>query len=151
MFKKFLIFILCLIPWFLNNILPIDYKYFNQLSLPFFTPPTPFYSISWILIYILLAITIYNIFISYKFKEIPISYKISLLINYLFNQSYPILFFNLKNPFLGLISATGIFISTLFLYEETSLLESKQSKLLTPYLLLSLFALVISISIYLIN
>lgn len=151
MFKKFPIFILCLAPWFLNSILPIKYNYFNQIKLPFFTPPALFYSISWILIYILLAITIYNVFISFKLKEIPKSYKISLLINYLFNQSYPILFFNLNSPFLGLISSTGTFLSTIFLYKETSLLQSKQSKLLTPYLLLSLFSLILSTIIYLLN
>lgn len=151
MFKKIFIYILCLIPWFLNNILPIDYKYFYELKLPFFTPQPLIYSISWSIIYILIAITIYNIFISYKFKEIPLSYKIFLIINYLFNQSFQIFFFILKNPFLGFISSLGILISTLFLYEETSLLESKISKLLIPYIFLSIFATILSLTIFLLN
>lgn len=151
MFKKIFIYILCLTPWFLNNILPINYNYFNEINLPFFTPPPLFYSISWTIIYILISISIYNIFISFKFKDIKISYKITLLINYIFNQSFPILFFMLKNPFLGFISSLGTFISTLFLYEETALIQSKQSKLLIPYILLSLFASILSLTIYLIN
>ena len=57
----------------------------------------------------------------------------------------------LKNPFLGFISSLGTFISTLFLYEETALIQSKQSKLLIPYILLSLFASILSLTIYIIN
>ena len=125
MLKKIFIYILCLTPWFLNNILPINYNYFNEINLPFFTPPPLFYSISWTIIYILISISIYNIFISFKFKDI--------------------------NPFLGFISSLGTFISTLFLYEETALIQSKQSKLLIPYILLSLFASILSLTIYIIN
>lgn len=151
MLKKYLTFILCLAPWFLNNVLPINYNYFNEIKLPFFAPPPLFYSISWTIIYILTAITIYNVFISYKFKEIPKSYKIALITNYLFNQSFIFLFFLLKDPFLGLISSIGTFISSLFLYEETSLLQSKGSTLLIPYIALSIFATILSLTIYLIN
>lgn len=151
MLKKYLTFILCLAPWFLNNVLPINYNYFNEIKLPFFAPPPLFYSISWTIIYILTAITIYNVFISYKFKEIPKSYKIALITNYLFNQSFIFLFFLLKDPFLGLISSIGTFISSLFLYEETSLLQSKGSTLLIPYIALSIFATILSLTIYLLN
>lgn len=151
MLKKYLTFILCLAPWFLNNVLSINYNYFNEIKLPFFAPPPLFYSISWTIIYILTAITIYNVFISYKFKEIPKSYKIALITNYLFNQSFIFLFFLLKDPFLGLISSIGTFISSLFLYEETSLLQSKGSTLLIPYIALSIFATILSLTIYLLN
>lgn len=151
MFKKITLFILCLAPWFLNNLVPVNYNYFKEIKTPFFAPPPIFYSIAWTLIYILIAITIYNVFISYKFKEIPISYKIALIINYILNQSFTLVFFGLKNNFLGFISCLGTFISTLFLYEETSLLQSKKAKLLDPYILLSLFATILSLTIYLIN
>jgi len=149
--KKAFTFILCLIPWFINNLLPIDYNYYNELKLPFFAPPNIFYAISWTIIYILIAITVYNVFISYKLKEIPKSYKLTLFINYLFNQSFVPIFFILKSNFLAFISTLAILISTLFLYEETSLLESKQSKLLIPYILLSIFATILSLSIYFLN
>ena len=137
MLKKILIYILCLAPWFIINIIPLNYNYFNEIKTPFFTPPKLFYPIAWTIIYILISITIYSIITSYKFKEIPKSYKITLLINYLFNQSYTLVFFGLKNQFLGFISCLGTLISTLFLYEETSLLETKKKYLLIPYILLS--------------
>ena len=143
MFKKCVIYIFCLIPWFLSSIIKVDYNYFKEIKTPFFTPPTMFYPIAWTIIYILIAITIYKIIIAYKL--------IILLINYIFNQSFTLLFFGLKNIFLGFISCLGTFISTLFLYEETSLLQNKIKILLNPYILLSLFASILSLTIYLLN
>ena len=151
MLKKITIFILCLAPWFINNIIPVDYNYLNEIKTPFFTPPKLFYPIAWSIIYLLISISIYSIVTNYKFKDIPKSYKLTLLINYLFNQSFTLLFFGLKNNFLGFISCLGTFISTLFLYEETSLLDSKKKYLLIPYILLSIFAFILSLTIFLIN
>lgn len=151
MFKKIIIYILCLIPWFASSIIKVDYNYFKEIKVPFFTPPQQFYPIAWLIIYLLIAYTVYKIITTYKLKEIPKSYKISLLINYIFNQSFAILFFGLKNNFLGFISCLGTFISTLFLYEETSILQNKQKVLLNPYILLSLFASILSLTIYLLN
>jgi tryptophan-rich sensory protein len=151
MIKKIIIFILCLTPWFLSNILPLDYNYFKEINTPFFTPPKLFYPIAWTIIYILITITTYTIFTQYKFRDIPKSYKLSLLINYIFNQSFTIIFFGLKNNFLGFVSCLFTLISCLFLYKETSLLQSKLSKLLYPYIGLSIFATILSLSIYLLN
>ena len=151
MIKKFFIFILCLLPWFLNNIIKVDYKYYDTITKPFFAPPQIFYPIVWTIIYILIAITIYTIVQSYKIKDIPKNYKRTLIINYIFNESYTLLFFGLKNNFLGFVSCLGTFLSTLFLFEETSLLNNRISKLLHPYIILSLFATILSLSIYLLN
>ena len=151
MLKKFLIFILCLFPWFLASLIPVDYNYYKEIILPWFAPPTIFYSIAWTIVYILIAISMTQIIYSYKFKEIPLSYKITLVINYLFNQSYTLVFFGLKNNFLGFISCLGTFISCLFLINETYNLKEKTAKLLIPYSFLSIFAVVLSFTIYILN
>lgn len=151
MIKKIILFILCLLPWFLNNIIPLNYNYYDKIIKPFFAPPKIFYPIAWTITYILIAMTTYTIFQSQKQKDIPKSYKITLFINYLFNQSYTILFFGLKNNFLGFVSCLGTLLSALFLYEESSLLNNKISKLLIPYILLSIFATILSLSIYILN
>ena len=151
MLKKIFLFLCCLLPWFLNNIIPLNYNYYKEIKLPFFAPPSYFYGIIWPIIYILIAISIYNIVSSLKWKEIPNNYKIILLINYIFNQSYTIIFFGLKNNFLAFISCLGTLITSLFLKEETSLMNNKISKLLIPYILLSIFATILSLSIYLYN
>ena len=151
MLKKIILFLCCLLPWFLNNIIPLNYNYYKEIKLPFFAPPSYFYGIIWPIIYILIAISIYNIVSSLKWKEIPNNYKIILLINYIFNQSYTIIFFGLKNNFLAFISCLGTLITSIFLKEETSLMNNKISKILIPYILLSIFATVLSLSIYLYN
>ena len=151
MLKKIFLFLCCLLPWFLNNIIPLNYNYYKEIKLPFFAPPSYFYGIIWPIIYILIAISIYNIVSSLKWKEIPNNYKIILLINYIFNQSYTIIFFGLKNNFLAFISCLGTLITSIFLKEETSLMNNKISKILIPYILLSIFATVLSLSIYLYN
>lgn len=149
--KKVILFILCLIPWFFASLVPFNQEFYNSLILPFFTPPKPFYIIAWTITYIGIAISIYKIIVINRWKRIAKSYKTTLLINYLFNQSFQIVFFLLENTFLGFISCLGTFISSLFLYEETTNQEESASKYLNPYVLLSLFAAVLSATIYIIN
>lgn len=151
MIKKIMIYTICLLPWFLSYIIPINYDYYKEINLPFFAPPNLFYQIAWTIVYLLLAYTIYSIIIVYKVKDIPKSYKITLLINYIANQSFTIVFFNLKNNFLGFVSCFITLLSTLFLYEEISLLQNKKKYLIIPYILLSIFATILSLSIYVLN
>ena len=92
-----------------------------------------------------------NILDSYRIKEINLSYKLTLFINYLFNQSYTLLFFGLRNNFLVFVSCVGTLISCLFLVNETYNLKEKSSKLLIPYVLLSTFAVILSFTIYVLN
>lgn len=149
--KRLLTFIIFLLPWFLVTILPIDYSYYKEISLPWFAPPTIFYSISWTIIYILIAISIVCLLDSYKFKSLPRAFKIILLINYLFNQSYTLVFFGLRNNFLGFVCCLGTLLSTLFLINEVYELKLKCSKYLIPYVLLSGFAVILSFTIYIMN
>lgn len=151
MLKKAFLFILCLLPWFFTSLLPLNYDFYEKINLPFFAPPKIFYPIVWTIIYILISITVYTIIRSYKWKEIPNKYKLTLLINYILNQSYTIFFFGLQNTFLGFISCLGTLLSSLFLYDETSLMNSKISKLLIPYIILLIFATILSVSIFILN
>ncbi len=149
--KNFFLFIICLLPWFISSLIPIDLNFYQSLKLPFFTPPTIFYSIAWTITYIGIAISIYTLIQKISWKNIPRSYKKTLAINYLFNQLFTVVFFILHSTFLGFVSSLGTLISCLFLYEETSNLEEKSTKYLNPYVLLSLFATILSLTIYLIN
>lgn len=149
--KAFFKFIIILLPWFLSSLIPIDKEFYNSLTLPFFTPPQMAYGIIWSIIYIGISISIYQILNTYKIKDIPKSYKYTLLLNYIANQSFQPLFFLLKSPFLGFVSCILTFITSLFLYKETKDLKEKSAKYLIPYILFSLFATILSLSIYLLN
>lgn len=151
MIKKILIFITCLAPWFLASIIPVDYNYYDGLTLPFFTLPKVAFPIVWTILYILIAISMYGVFSTYTFKEVPISYKKALVINYLFNQSFTIFFFLFKNNFLGFVSCLGTFISSLFLYHETFKIKEKSTTYLDLYVLFNLFASILSLTIYIMN
>ena len=149
--KAFFKFIIILLPWFLSSLIPIDKEFYNSLTLPFFTPPQMAYGIIWSIIYICISISIYQILNTYKIKDIPKSYKYTLLLNYIANQSFQPLFFLLKSPFLGFVSCILTFITSLFLYKETKDLKEKSAKYLIPYILFSLFATILSLSIYILN
>lgn len=149
--KAFFKFIIILLPWFLSSLIPIDKEFYNSLTLPFFTPPEMAYGIIWSIIYIGISISIYQILKTYKIKDIPKSYKYTLLLNYIANQSFQPLFFLLKSTFLGFVSCILTFITSLFLYKETKDVKEKSAKYLIPYILFSLFATILSLSIYLLN
>ena len=140
-----------MLPWFLNIFVPIDVDFYKNLNLPFFAPPSIFYSIAWTITYIFIALSVYKIVTTYKFKNIPNSYKITLLINYLFNQSFTLVFFFFKNLFLGFVSCLGTLITTLYLYEQTKNLNKNSFKYLRPYILLGIFATILSLFIYIMN
>lgn len=149
--KKILLFIGLLIPWFLSSLLPVDYNYYKTLTLPFFAPPNIFYIIAWSITYLFITISVFQIITKYEYKNLPKKYKNTLIINYLFNQSFQLVFFIFKNNFLGFISCLGTFISLLFLRQEIKAINKKSNKYLIPYLLLSIFASFLSLSIYLLN
>jgi len=149
--KRIGLFILFLLLWFLGSFIPIDYSYYKELTLPGFAPPSWFYGVAWTINYILLSISMSSIFSEYKYKDIPKSYKLSLIINYIFNQSFIIVFFIIKNNFLGFVSCLGTFISSLFLYEESKDLNKKSTQGLKLYVLFNIFATILSLSIYLLN
>ncbi len=149
--KKFITYILCLIPWFLSSLIPFNKEFYESLTLPFFTPPNLFFPIFWTITYLFIAFSIYHVIQKVGFRNLPKSYLRVLLINYLANQSFPVVFFLLQNTFLGFVSCITTFISCLFLYEETTDIDEKSTKYLNPYVLLSLFATVLSLTIYILN
>ena len=149
--KKFVKFILILLPWFLSSLIPIDKNYYKSLTLPWFAPPSIAFGIIWTILYICIAISIYKITNNENKKDIPNSYKYTLLLNYIANQSFQPLFFYFKNNFLGFISCIITFITSLFLYKETKDLNESSAKFLIPYIIFTLYATILSLSIYLLN
>lgn len=145
--KKILLYIICLLPWFLSSILfKSDTTYYKSLTLPFIAPPSFVFPIAWTILYFLIAYSIYQV-ITYSTSN----YKIYLLINYLSNQLFTYLFFTLKNNFLSLTDTIIVFISSLYLYVETNTLNQKASKYIIPYIIWNLYALILIGSIYFLN
>jgi tryptophan-rich sensory protein len=86
----------------------------------------------------------------YKFRDIK-DYNIALIVNYIVNQLYTFLFFSLNNLFLSFVDTVLIVITAINLYDETKKLDEKASKFLIPYILFSIFACILSATIYFMN
>ena len=148
--KKILLFVACLLPWFLNVLFMGNNAFYDVINKPFFALPDFAYGIVWTVLYILIAISIYIIYSEYKFKDIK-SYNAALISNYIFNQLYTPIFFRLENLFLAFVDTILILITAINLYDETKKLNEKAAKFLIPYILFSIFACILSITIYFMN
>ena len=148
--RKILLFIISLLPWFLNVLFMGNNSFYETINKPFFALPDFLYGIVWTILYILIAISIYMIYREYKFKNIK-NYNIALISNYIFNQLYTIIFFRFQNLFLAFVDTVLILITSINLYDETKKLNEKASIFLIPDILFSIFACILSITIYFMN
>lgn len=149
--KKILKFLCFLLPWFIGGLIfNSNTIFYKSLNKPTFAPKPIVFSVVWIILYILIAISIYLIYKDNNYKDTP-SYNKTLLINYFSNQIFSFLFFTLKSPFLALIDTFIVLISSLFLYYESKNLNKTSAKLLIPYIIWNLFATVLIIFIFFMN
>ena len=139
-FKNVVRFLIYLLPWFISStIFRVDTSFYDSINKPFFAPPGIVFPIVWTILYILIAIGLYNN------KNKSMEYYKSLIINYFSNQIYTFLFFIIKSPFIAFIDTLVVLISSLFLYNET------KSKWFIPYIIWNVFATILSLSVYLLN
>ena len=139
-FKNVVRFLIYLLPWFISSIIfRVDTSFYDSINKPFFAPPGIVFPIVWTILYILIAIGLYNN------NNKSIEYYKSLIINYFSNQIYTFLFFVIKSPFIAFIDTLVVLISSLFLYNET------KSKWFIPYIIWNIFATILSLSVYLLN
>ena len=144
-------FIIYLLPWFLSAIIfKTDTVFYKSLNKPIFAPPPILFGIIWPILYILIAISIYNIYKNNDRKNIK-DYNKALIINYVSNQAFSFFFFTIKSPFLALIDTIIVLISSLFLYYETKNLDKKSSYFLIPYIIWNIFATILITSIFFLN
>lgn len=148
--KKFLIFITSFILFLFPSFLIKNYSFYNQLNLPFFALPTPFFGVIWTILYILISISISIIYSMYNYKYIP-DYNKILISNYIFNEAFTFIFFVFKSTFLGFIITIANLITSIFLYYETKSLDKKASMFLIPYVYFNIFAVSLSLTIYFMN
>ncbi len=149
--KSILKILLILLFWFLGGLIfRYQAEYYNLLSIPKWALSPKLISLSWLIIYIFISISIYKI--SEKINIIKTNdYIYVLLTNYLANQLFPFVFFNLKSPFLGFIMTAIVYISSIFLFIETKKIDKKSSYFLIPYIIYNTYALLLSISVYIMN
>lgn len=149
--KDVLLFIGLLIPWLLSGILfPYNETFYEMLKLPSFVLPGSTIGTIWLILYTLITISLYKVIKTTNiFKNSD--YLYILITNYLANQLFSFTFFYLMSPFLGFIMTTITFLSSIFLYIETKNINKKASYYLIPYIAFSAYALIVSLSVYIMN
>lgn len=149
--KKIFTFILILTIWLLSGLLfKYDYTYYELLNVPSFLLNATLNSILSIIMYILITISIMEVSKNYKIIGNN-DYFFLLIINYFANMFFPLMFYNLKSPFLGFIINLIIIISTFFLSYETKKLNKKAFYILIPYLVYCSYTFLNSLLIWFMN
>ena len=149
--KKVLRFLVCFLPWLISGIVfKFDSSYYEMLNIPKFALPPNVISVIWVILFILIAISIYV-----TSNEINVfkngDYLYVLVTDYLANQLFMYVFFTLKSPFFGFVITTVTLISSLFLILETRKISDKAWYLLIPYSVYAFYAFVLSLFVYIMN
>lgn len=145
-----ILFFALLFPWFASSIIFRDYSFYQTINLPFFSPPSFVFMIVWPIIFVLITIVVKKVITQCNFKESKEFYK-ALLVNYIFNQAYAYVFFYQHNLFLSFIVCLITFLTSINLYIEAKKLVGNTAGLLFFYMIWTLFASILSATIYLIN
>lgn len=147
-----LFFIMILLSLFFSSVvIPMDNSFYSSLNLPPLTPPNWVFSVVWIIIYILIAVSTTIIFTKYDFSNRSRKYWLTFAINFLFNQVFSFVFFNVQSLLLSFIVVLIVFLTAIALYKQTKILNSLAAKLLIPYLIWLVVALYLSLGILILN
>ena len=144
--KNIIIVIAPLIGGFLSSLLA-NFKNYNIINKPIFSPPKIVFPIVWSILYLLFGISFYLANKDYENKKITSSAIINLILNY----SWTFIFFKLKMYIISAIELVLIILSTIkFIIELYK--ENKIAALLQfPYLVWLLVALYLNIGVIILN
>lgn len=149
--RNVLLFVGILFLWLLGDfIFKADTIFYELLNVPWYAMSPEFMSTSWFIVYILMTISIIMVMKTTNILR-HYDYLYILITNYLASQLFPFMFYTLKSPFFGFIISAIVFISSIFLYIETRIINKRASYLLIPNIIFSIYALIIAISIYVMN
>ena len=122
---------------------------YENLQRPAVSPPSWVFPVVWTILFILMGIASYIVYMSnsdIKGKALKV-YAIQLAVNFI----WPLIFFNGQKYFLAfvwLLFLIVLIVETILLFKEVN---KKAAILLIPYLLWTIFAGYLNISIYLLN
>lgn len=134
---------------FIGNMLGGSMALFDNIQKPWYAPPAILFPIVWGILYILMGISSYLVCISEsKYKKIGlIFYAIQLVVNALWTM----IFFRFENflfAFIWLLILLALVIIMLFYFYKS---DKKAFYLQIPYLIWTIFALILNYSIYTLN
>ncbi len=121
--------------------------WYSEILKPSFNPPSWVFSPVWTTLYIMMSVSIWRIWYKYFDTKILKIYFLHLF----FNASWSVVFFGFHQIGLALLNLIIIVIFIVILTNLYFRLDKISAYLMIPYLLWSIYALVLNFSIYIIN
>lgn len=144
--KNIIIVIAPLIGGFLSSLLA-NFKNYNIINKPIFSPPKIVFPIVWSILYLLFGISFYLANKDYENKKITSSAIINLILNY----SWTFIFFKLKMYIISAIELVLIILSTIKFIIELYKENKTAAFLQLLYLVWLLVALYLNIGVIILN
>jgi len=151
-FKKIIFFVMVLLIFLVPGfIFGMQTDFYKEINKPSFAPPGIVFSVVWTGLYIIQSYYITKIYFEYRQTNEGMKILWLLIINGVANILYMPIFFIFKSLFGGFIITLIIMVTLVLIIYKSKISNVKEWYLEVPYLLWSIFALVLSISIYLMN
>lgn len=144
--KNIIIVIAPLIGGFLSSLL-VNFKKYNIINKPMFSPPKIAFPIVWSILYLLFGISFYLANKDFDDKKITSTAIINLILNY----SWTFIFFKLKMYIISAIELVLIILSTIKFIIELYKENKTAAFLQLPYLVWLLVALYLNIGVIILN
>ncbi len=126
-------------------------SWYQGLEKPIFNPPGWVFGPAWALLYFLMAVSVYLIWRRLKKDKKAKEAFWLFWIHLVFNASWTIVFFGLRNPGLALVNIAFIWLFIIVLIVRFYKISKTASYLLWPYLLWVSFASVLNYFIWHLN
>ena len=134
---------------FIGGITTFKFKepWYSTLVKPSFNPPDWVFGPVWTILYILMAIAIWNVWI--KSKNINLVYLY--FIHLFFNTTWSVVFFGFNQIELALINLIVLILFIVILFRKYKVISKLSSYLMIPYFLWCCFAFLLNLNLMMLN
>ena len=134
---------------FIGGITTFKFKepWYSTLIKPSFNPPDWLFGPVWTILYILMAIAIWNVWI--KSKNINLVYLY--FIHLFFNTTWSVVFFGFNQIELALINLIVLILFIVILFLKYKVISKLSAYLMIPYFLWCCFALLLNLNLIMLN
>ena len=134
---------------FIGGITTFQFKepWYSTLVKPSFNPPDWVFGPVWTILYILMAIAIWNVWI--KSKNINLVYLY--FIHLFFNTTWSVVFFGFNQIELALINLIVLILFIVILFRKYKVISKLSAYLMIPYFLWCCFAFLLNLNLIMLN
>ena len=134
---------------FIGGITTFKFKepWYSTLVKPSFNPPDWVFGPVWTILYVLMAIAIWNVWI--KSKNINLVYLY--FIHLFFNTTWSVVFFGFNQIELALINLIVLILFIVILFRKYKVISKLSAYLMIPYFLWCCFAFLLNLNLMILN